>query len=499
MYEQSEELKKETRRTVVGSGGGSNGKRDQFVALPDHRPGPVGKGDDASGATSNLMLPAMKMAKECELKSQTWQGLKERFGGGREHITKFKDWEKILGHVKTGACGDEADVGRYIDKQYPSPPHLAKPLQGIATTPKGVRTHKLTAPTQLVTTHKKQLEVAHAVAKPAVSAKTATKPRAAGASGKMHLPVSKGGRPLSINYVWLGSNPLGPLEKFNIFSWRALGHQVNIYTHPFAGGAAHTEATLGLERGDVTVISLGDTLTADDREAGEDHPKALLGDARSLLKRWLAGIPKEGRPSIEHIFNMVDLTKSYLGGTQRGIVLDMKVGPSIHLQDYAASFDSHLVSYTRGGNTVEGLPENQCIGTMQGSEALRKCYAQRFNSKVKRLAEEDPKDPWFNQITGYHGLSYKQTKTWLDVALKTPSGLVATTDEFSVSEPGVSGHGPFRVFKRASDQTNKNAGKTKPMEVKSLADDVLMKELLGSGVDQAFVGKAQAAAKLLPS
>ena len=342
-------------------------------------------------------------------------------------------------------------------------------------------------------------QATQAASSEAVRAKDVSKSKPPGKQAKMHIPVSKGGRQLSINYVWLGSNPLGALEKFNIYSWRTLGHKVNIYTHPFGGGTDHTEATLGLAMGDARIISLSNILVADDKEVDADNPKVHLGDARSILKHWLEKIPKEEKPSIEHIFNMVDLTKSYLGGTQRGIVLDMKVGPSIHLQDYAESFGSNLISYTRGGNTSGELPENQCIGTMQETEDLRKCYALRFNTKVKVLAEESPNDPWFNQITGYHGRSYKQIKTWLDVATKIPSGKAATTNEFSVSEPGIPGHGPFRVFKRASDQTNKNAGKTKPMEVKNLANDVLAKELSGCGGDQAFFDKAQVAAKLLPS
>ena len=45
---------------------------------------------------------------------------------------------------------------------------------------------------------------------------------------------------ITINYVWLGSNPLGPLEKFNIASWRAFGHEVNLYTTPFFGDPKRT-------------------------------------------------------------------------------------------------------------------------------------------------------------------------------------------------------------------------------------------------------------------
>ena len=195
---------------------------------------------------------------------------------------------------------------------------------------------------------------------------------------------------------------------------------------------------------------------------------------------------------------MVDLTKSYIGGTQQGIVLDMKVGPSVHLEDYAASFNRKLISYTRGGNTAE-IPENQSIGTMQETAELRKSYAEKFNAKVKGLAEADPNAAWFNQITGYHGRSYQQTKQWLDVATKAPSGKAARPGEFAVSAPGVGGQGPFRVFKRASDQSNKSGAKTTPEEVQKLAAEVWEKELLVSGGDPAFLKKAEAAKDLLPS
>ena len=117
---------------------------------------------------------------------------------------------------------------------------------------------------------------------------------------KKHTPVGPGGGGLIINYVWLGSNPLGPLEKFNLYSWRALGHLVNIYTHPFERDPPRTEATLEIDAGDATVIHLG-TLLGVDNLAPPGSAKATLGDARSILMRWLAAIPTQGKPSKEHI------------------------------------------------------------------------------------------------------------------------------------------------------------------------------------------------------
>jgi hypothetical protein len=206
---------------------------------------------------------------------------------------------------------------------------------------------------------------------------------------------------------------------------------------------------------------------------------------------------------------MVDLTKSYLGGTQRGIVLDMKVGPSVHLQDYADSFNRKLISYTRGRNTAGGLPENQSMGTMQDSDELRKEYAERFNAKVKSLAGASPNKAWFDALTGAHGRSYEQTRKWLDVATKTPSGGEAdvakrakledkATSTYEVGEPGGTSWGPFRVLKAAGDQTNKGGAKSNPNTVPNLAEDVWSRELSGSDGDAAFIRKAQAAMQAMP-
>lgn len=175
---------------------------------------------------------------------------------------------------------------------------------------------------------------------------------------------------------------------------------------------------------------------------------------------------------------MVDLTKSYLGATQKGIVLDMKVGPSPHLQAYTESFKDNLVSYTRGGNTAE-LPENQAIGTMQESDVLRSKYAENFNNKIKIFVSEgtpNHNDAWFNKLTGYHGKSYSQSKQWIDVATKTPNK-EPIEKNYPVNEPGSVGHGPFRVYKHPSDQTNKGMTLTKPADVYSLSQDTLNKEL----------------------
>jgi hypothetical protein len=304
-----------------------------------------------------------------------------------------------------------------------------------------------------------------------------------------------------INYVWLGNRPLGPLEKFNIYSWRALGHQVNIYTLRFDGAAANYD-TLGIADEDAAVIDLHSLLEVDALEGQADHPKAKLGDARALLTAWIAAIPPDKAPTGEHIFNMVDLTKSYIGGTKRGIVLDMKVGPSQHLPAYIQSFNDRFISYSRGGKAGAGV-ENQSMGTMQESNVLRNTYADRINRRIvtgfKQFLER-PNEKWFDLLTSFHGqaflMGYKTDKK-LDVATQTPEGGNIPRGQFEVSEPGDPGHGPFRVFKAANDQSNQNAGKTREGAAHDLAAQVWHTQLNSPDNLQNFVGKAEVAKNLI--
>ena len=212
-------------------------------------------------------------------------------------------------------------------------------------------------------------------------------------------------------------------------------------------GESSTPANLGITADEARIENLRDKLGADQSsvDAGEsDTPRAATGDVRDLLTTWIKAIPHDSMPSKEHIYNMVDMTKSYVGATQRGIVLDLKVGPSEHLQAYADSFDDHFVSYSRGGKATAGV-ENQSMGTMQESNALRQIYAQRFNANVKvNMADlaAKPNDKWFDNITSYHGRAFLMglRKSGLDVATKSPAGDSLGDRDYEVSEPIESCH-----------------------------------------------------------
>jgi len=307
--------------------------------------------------------------------------------------------------------------------------------------------------------------------------------------------------PLCINYVWLGTSQLGALEKFNIYSWRAMGCIVTIYTFHFTPNTTHTVESLGLEEGDAVVVDLPALLGADDDVDDDNDPRTHLRTARTLLKTWFKAVPKNGeKPQREHIYNMVDLTKSYLGGTRLGIVLDLKVGPSKHLSHYKSCFEERFISYSRGGKAA--IVENQCMGTMQITNELRLKYAKSFDLEIKKNLEglNNHNGSWFNLITGFHGRAFQATNAGIDVVKEAPSKKINLV-QLDVFEIGAKNCGPFRVFKKASDQTNQapNAGGTTKNQVKFLCQDVWKHELKNSGGDGDFLAKVQKVMQQLPS
>jgi hypothetical protein len=299
---------------------------------------------------------------------------------------------------------------------------------------------------------------------------------------------------IKVNQVWYNDDPLGPLEKFNVYSWLALGHEVTIYAHRW-NFTPHTAGSLDVEG--VKIKDLNTILFKDD-----DKEKAkTLPRSRELLKAWLEATKKKKPADVCFIYNLIDVTKSYIGGTRQGIVLDMKAGPSKHLSDYNNAFNKMFVSYSRGGNTV-GKPENQCMGTMEASDTLRGKYAAKFESIVAAGLEDYKKDPngkWFNLVTRWHGESFLAASPNIDVALQAPNGSNVKKDEYVVDEIGAPNHGPFRVFKMASDQTNKGGLKTPPEKIANLAQRVWDDELKGAvGANKGYLAKAEAAMKDLP-
>jgi hypothetical protein len=338
-------------------------------------------------------------------------------------------------------------------------------------------------------------------------------------AAKSHQPVSRGGKRIIVNFVSLGPSRLDDVSRFNIYSWRALGHAVNIFTHSLtwtsdarATFAPKRHAELGLEEGDATVVDLSGVIPI--ARDGE-----VVTDAPSLLSAWLRRAPV-GEPPRQYIFNVGDVVKSYVGGMHQGITMDLKVGPSLHLQDYADDFETQFISYSRGGQS-SGPVENQSMGTMQDGGALRDAYRTAFDTRVRGLAGTDPvNDVNFNLITGYHGAAWNATGAGRDVAKDLPvtdqrdtvgpkpKGFGPTvqqrqkkydedvsgrmSSQFGVDEIGDPGTGPFRVFKKATDQTNKSGNvPTTDAQRLGLMEFAWEKELAESGGDRGFLDKAR--------
>lgn len=304
---------------------------------------------------------------------------------------------------------------------------------------------------------------------------------------------------MKINHVWYGDNALGPLELFNIYSWLALGHEVTIYAHKW-DGSAHSAGSLKVD-GAVKIKDLTTILAGDEKDEKGKGKGAAMPNTRALLQAWIAETKGKKPANTDLIFNLVDVTKSYLGGTRQGIVLDLKAGPSLHLAAYKDAIDKKFVSYTRGGNTA--LPENQCMGSMEAAGALRGQYAAFFEGEVTKSLKgfkDEPNKQWFGLITVFHGKSWNAAGAKIDVAAQKPDGGKMGDSDFVVEEIGESGHGPFRVFKHKADQTNKSGSiKTKPDDVAALAQKAYDKELkVAKGANAGFLTKAEAAMKALP-
>lgn len=279
---------------------------------------------------------------------------------------------------------------------------------------------------------------------------------------------------LIINFVWIGPGNFGWLEKFMIYSWWAVGAKVNLYTHKF-GNKDHSNASLDLPEEVCTVHVLSKILLGDFRDP-------FGRKSRHLLVRWSARRPPEWKNGgREAIFNMVDLTKSYIGMSKRGIVFDMKVGPSPFIREYFSSgaFHNKFVSYSRA-NVVE----NQCMGTMMAGsngDQVRKKYGEGFEEALFiKGPQHGGKDPsrmrstptweWFPVITAAHskalGKKRKQSFSGSKAGLRGDWSDIGPAGKAVFSRQGRQAmkfegidrkdyHGPIRIFKNEWDQSNK--------------------------------------------
>ena len=283
---------------------------------------------------------------------------------------------------------------------------------------------------------------------------------------------------LTINFVWIGPGGLGWVEKFMIYSWREWKCAVNLFTHRTGSKAVHDLESLGLPEGLCTIYDLPTIMANDAQEPG--------GKTRAVLATWYTKvIPEWKSGGKEQVFNMVDLTKSYIAMTRVGVVFDIKVAPSVHIEKYVNSgvFSKYFVSYKRAN-----VLENQCMGTMMdlASGNAREKYGKGFESamftKSSAHGELNPlamKDnigkSWFPVATDAHkkacggrtkfGITGDMNglrSAWFDIG---PYGASIHKSELLIADAGFTGidgadYGPIRIFKREWDQTNKQGNQT---------------------------------------
>lgn len=272
---------------------------------------------------------------------------------------------------------------------------------------------------------------------------------------------------LTINYVWIGANQLGWLDLFMIDSWSRWGCKVKLFTlNPITPKLkkppAHTHASLGLST-NCKIYDLRTLITQ-----GDSMPKT-----REVLAHWFSmqmGVVADANRKFT--FNMVDLCKSFIAATRKGIVMDLKIGPSPHIKKYvdAGVFEKEFIGCKRAGTL-----ENQVMGSMEGKETeggpesagpKRIAYGKGFEAalfkKPTALADmkRDNTAEWFAMATAAHkgGMA---SSTWFDIG--TP-GRAKHESEYGISDAefdGIAGekcYGPIRIFKREDDQTNKAGG-----------------------------------------
>jgi hypothetical protein len=239
---------------------------------------------------------------------------------------------------------------------------------------------------------------------------------------------------------------------------------VNVFTNYNASGKTYDAESLGLPPNAVNIFDLP-TLVGE----GDSMPKT-----REVLAAWYAASKGRGLIGAEakraFAFNMVDLSKSFLAATRKGVVMDLKIGPSPHIKKYV---DSGIFSDAFIGCKRVSTVENQLMGSMSDDDTKRTAYGVGFEhflfeknlvSKVKNETTEK----WFSHATLAHGRAMGSAMTpkglkgaWFDIGKygkdKHSSQLNLPSTEF-VGIANEAESGAVRIFKREMDQTNKGGG-----------------------------------------
>lgn len=298
---------------------------------------------------------------------------------------------------------------------------------------------------------------------------------------------------LTVQFVWIGQGKLRWLEFFVVYAWRMWGCNVRIFTHYPGEDTVHSAETLGLPDGIAEVLDLPTWMTGND---------AVPDKTAEVLTSWYERrVPAWNNGGQAFTYNMVDLTKSSIAGTEVGLVMDMKIGPTAHLKTYfdAGAFHDYFNGYKRAGTI-----ENQCMGSMAGDHELRHTYMGGFDkalfatngvSKLEMI--EKPTAEWFGKATAAHtramgskspySLKEGLKGNWLDLSENGKAkhgellGILGATFE------GIEGResfGPLRNFKREDDQTNKASGQATTDEERLKMQRDTFRELASASLEE---------------
>ncbi|RYE91150.1 MAG: hypothetical protein EOO75_09165 [Myxococcales bacterium] len=265
----------------------------------------------------------------------------------------------------------------------------------------------------------------------------------------------------TIHFVWIGQDALGPLGVFNILSWLSVGWSVTVTAHPCEAQASRRlfrsiqdPAVARLVAGAVSVRALGELIGDPARRRVMPRTCGAIGE---LLGR---DIPRVG-------YAIGDLTKPLIAGTERGVVLDLKIGPSPHIAAFPAEPFGDFVSTSRRG----ALVENQCMGSFDLGRSG--AYGAEFDRKINldSIRGGASGEVIFPGLTAAHTGAFGKIRgrvvnevadaqrTWvfrelyrrlLDHDVDASIRSLRTGSPAGAWEgPVVNGHGPFRVYQIA--------------------------------------------------
>jgi hypothetical protein len=228
----------------------------------------------------------------------------------------------------------------------------------------------------------------------------------------------------TVNFVWIGVNPVNALGAFNAASWLLCGWNVNVFRHIPPGAPQGPTFPESLDAAVRQAARVGNAslCTIPLSEAVMGEAGRVMPQTAQVIIPWLKA---ELRGHLPYVLG--DISKAFIAGTHPGIVLDTKIGPSPWVHHYPADpFEKFICASRAGGNVIE----NQCMGSfaLNSSRKYASVYDPKPGNFFKGVNLESVKEPQsiFGGLTSMHSAAY--------TALAKSAALDITT--FNVPWPG---------------------------------------------------------------